>query len=486
MNLSIIYKILKLDNLMLFPILALAFYIAFIPHQNYPYPVHIDEWNLLSYMKAMQGAGNVSFADPYSGQSVPLFSVLEAGFHLLWGVFQRISGLPWLTIFRYFPSVIFMMTVLSVYALAHRQGFGWEAAFFSCLIITTVGIIGPAFLVPVAMGLLFIPLSIILAFNFRHGWAYVTVFVFTCFLLSMHAPSAICLVLILVPHVLLNLKSNFKHSLSLTLALIIPFLAPIVLVPNLVLTTVKDLLMPQSFPWHIDFPNIIATYGYLPISLCLLGIFILAIRRDRKGHALVLGLLAMLLMLAVFYTFHYGVPIVYGRGLMFMMLMLSITAGAGLMWIKSIRIPENITARLKAHLISQNIGRMFYLALICLILVMAIPTRQNMPYYHMIDDYDYETFVWIRDNISDDYEKAILDPWKATAFTAITQKMVFTRLHSYATASTREAQDFLINGCSDTTFLRNNGISIIYSRSPCNNPDLTEMKENIYLLKEAK
>jgi len=31
------------DLLKLLPILALAFYIAFIPHQGYPYPVHWSE-----------------------------------------------------------------------------------------------------------------------------------------------------------------------------------------------------------------------------------------------------------------------------------------------------------------------------------------------------------------------------------------------------------------------------------------------------------
>ncbi|MBI4186040.1 MAG: hypothetical protein HY530_00850 [Chloroflexi bacterium] len=34
------------------------------------------------------------------------------------------------------------------------------------------------------------------------------------------------LVLVLAPYILLNLKGDFKHSLGLTLALLIPFLAP--------------------------------------------------------------------------------------------------------------------------------------------------------------------------------------------------------------------------------------------------------------------
>jgi len=96
----------------------------------------------------------------------------------------------------------------------------------------------------------------------------------------------------------------------------------------------------------------------------------------------------------------------------------------------------------------------------------------------------YVFVIWIRDNVSDDYEKAILDPWKATAFVAITERKVVTRIHAYPKRSDKEAYAFLKGDCSDTSFLRENGISIVYSRSPCISPDLTEVRENIYLLGE--
>lgn len=488
MNLDSVHKSPKFDYLILLPIMALAFYIAFIPHHNYPYPVHIDEWVHLAYSKAMLKAGTTTFGDPFTGQSaLDLSSNLEAGFHLFWGIFQRVSGLPWLTIFKYFPSVVFMMTVLSVYILAHREGFGWEAALFTCLVPTTVGILGPAFLVPVAMGLVFIPLSIFLVFNFRNLWSYFTVFIFTCFLLSIHAPSAICLVIILVPYILLNLKGNFKHSLGLGLALIIPFLAPFPWIFDMLLPTAKGLLTPHPLVTHVDFPRIITTYGYLPILTSLLGSFVLALKGGRKYYSLVLGLLAMLLMLVIRYTFLYGLHIMYVRGLMFMMLMLGIVAGAGLRWVKEIRVPEELTGGLRIpRVVGGNTGRVLCLALVVITFVICIPTRQHIPYYHMIDDYDYKAFTWIGENVSDNYGKAILDPWKATAFTAITGKKVFTRIHAYPKPSDNEAYAFLKGGCSDTALLRENGISIVYSRSPVHNPDLTEVRENIYLLEEVK
>jgi hypothetical protein len=471
-----IWRLAKSDYLKLLPILALAFYIAFLPHHNYPYPVHIDEWVHLASSKALMRAGSITFPGSF---------LLEAGFHLFWGVFQTISGISWMDIFRYFPGIIFIITVLSVYVLAQRQGFGWEAALFTCLIPTTVGIMGPAFLIPVAMGLLFIPLSIFVAFNFRSGWSYLVLLIFTCFLLSIHAATAVGLVVVLVPYILLNLKGNFKHSLGITLAVAIPFLAPFPWIFSMLLPTAKSLLIPQPLPTYIDFPRVIHTYGYLPIALCLVGTFLLAVRGGKRNYGLILGLLALLVMLVTFFTFHYGVPIMYERGLMYMMLMVSIVAGAGLMGVKKLELPEKIGIRLRVPLITQNVGKFLCLVLIGLTLAIGIPDRQDTPYYHMIDRQDYEAFVWIKENVDDEYKKAILDPWKATAFTAITQKNIYTRIHAYPKDKDREAYAFLREGCTDTDFLRENGISIVYTRQGFRNPDLVEVRKNVYLLKEA-
>lgn len=488
MSLDSIHKVPGLSHLVLLPVMALALYIAFIPHINYHYPVHIDEWVHLAHSEAMLSAGSTAYIDPFLGQWVIglLNPLHEVGFHILWGVFQRISGLSWMDIFRYFPSIILMLTALSVYIVGRREGFGWEAAFFACLIPTTVGIMGPAFLVPVAMGLLFVPLVIFLAFNLKSAWSYLAVFILTCSLLSIHIPSATWLVIILTPYILLNLKGNWRHSLALALALIIPFLAPFSWITDMLLPYAKELLLPQPLETYIDYPLLIRTYGYLLVGYCLLGTLVLALKGDRKYYGLVLGLLVILLLLAIRYTFLYGVHMIYGRGLMFMMLMAGIVAGAGLGWVKEIRLPEGLSKRLRIpRLVNENTGRVLCLALVVITLVIYIPARQGIPYYHMIDDYDYEAFTWIGENVSDDYGKAVLDPWKATAFAAITEKKVFTKIHAYPKPSDNEAYAFLNNGCVDTAFLKDNGITIVYTRGSCDNPALTLVREGVYLIEQA-
>ena len=166
-----------------------------------------------------------------------------------------------------------------------------------------------------------------------------------------------------------------------------------------------------------------------------------------------------------------------------MMLMMSIVAGVGLRGVGSLKLPARFSLRLKTPFITKNVGNILCLILIGLILYIAIPARQNTPYYHMIDEEDYQTFIWIKKDIDSSYDKAILPPWKGAAFTATTGRKVYSHTTAFPTSTDMEAYNFLRGGCQDTAFMKNNGISIVYTRWGCNNPDLVELRKNVYLLK---
>ena len=59
-------------------------------------------------------------------------------------------------------------------------------------------------------------------------------------------------------------------------------------------------------------------------------------------------------------------------------------------------------------------------------------------------------------------------------------------IHVNPRGKDKTAQNFLASGCEDTDFLKENGITIIYNQEPCSNPDLVEVREHVYLLKEVK
>jgi hypothetical protein len=471
---------------LLLPVLALAFYIAFIPHQSYSYPLHVDEWLNLARTEGLQSAESISYPNVLTGGApLELSSNMEISFQVFWASFQDITGISWNTIYRYFPGIILAFTALAGYALARRLGFGLEAAFFTCLLPTTVGILGPAFLLPVSMALPFVLLALFLVFYHRSWWSYLLLFFFTCFLVTLHPPSAVCLVIILVPYILLNLRrGGYRHALGMALAVLVPFLAPFPWIYNTIVTTVKSLFTQHDPSQYVALPMVIRTYGYIPIALGLFGTFVLAMKRKREQYGLVLGLLALLLMLAVFYTFHYGLSIMYERGLLFMMLMLGTVAAAGLAWITNLGDNQWLMSRVKNPRPLRYVGWTVSLALVGIMLFISIPNHQQTPYYHMIDDEDYQAFVWIKDNLGPEYRKAAVDPWKATAFIAVTGKLVFSRIHETPRPSDEEVAEFLVNGCTDTAFLTDHALSFVYTRLPCRNPDLVQVREYVYILVE--
>lgn len=469
------------DYLKLVAVMALAFYIGFLPHQGYPYPVHLDEWNNYTYSQAITASQSVGFPDPwYGGDALP-YPNAEVGFNVFWSVLHQITGIPLLTIYRFFPAVIFMFTALSVYVLARREGFGWEAAFFTCHVPTTVGILGPAFMVPVSLGLAFIPLCLLLVINYRSWWSYPLLYVFVLFLLAVHAPTALGLVIVLAPYILLHLRSDFKRSLGITLALAAPFFSGLPWVGGILRSQTDGLFTPSGVTPEVALPDIIGAYGYLPVAVGALGIAVLVWQGGKKYYGLILGLLLLLLMLVLRFSFHYGNDILYFRGLLYMMLMTGIIAGAGLMLIRKARLPERFHIRPAS--VARNIGAILGVAIIGLILYLAIPARQATPYYHMISEEDYQAFVWIKENVPAEYRTAILDPWKATAFTAVTRKQIYSRITVSPQPRDFAAVAFLDSGCRDTAFLRDNGVSLVYTAFPVANPDLVEIRQDIYLLR---
>lgn len=478
-----IWRLAKSDYLKLVLILGLAFYVAFIPHQGYPYPVHIDEWTHLANSRVIvEEASAIGVPNPFTGGAAGSSQSLEAGFDLLWAEVQQVTGISWLTLFKYFPAVIFMITVLAVYILGRREGFGWEAALGTCFVLTTVRFLGPGFMVPVALGLLFIPLSLFLAFNLR-GWrSYILLFIATSFLVSAHAYTAVALIIILAPFIILNLKKDFRHSLGITLALVIPFLIPLLLGwflwgQNVLLNRLSTFITAQG----TDLSSILKVpflYGYLPTFLFVAGIFMMARRGTLKDYSLIIAPVLLLLLIGLFVHFQRGIQTLYDRSHLYLMLMMGIIGGYGLWKIRSIRLPE----RLKPAFLSRNMGSFICLILLIPTIFFSLRTHLDTIYYHTIQEHDYEAFVWIEENVGDEYDKAIVDPWKATAFTAVSGKQVYSYIISGISDRDLRAYQFFEEQCHDTAFLRENDISLVYTRLTCDNPDLVQVREDIYLL----
>ncbi len=477
-------NLLRSDYLKLAAILGLAMYLVFIPHSSDPYPVHLDEWWRMAESNAMMEIEDVTATDPfYAPPKASNAPGLEAGFCMFWGLFHEISGLSWLTIIRYFPLLIFAIDVITAFLLGRRKGFGWQAALMVSLIPTSVGILGPGFLVPVAMGLPLVLLLLYIALTFRHLPGYVALFLLMCFLLLMHPPSAAALVLLIGPYILLSFKDEWKHGLATGLSLALPFL-PVVLVADR--EKIERILRPMfdgEIKNTIAWPDLIEGYGYLVAILCVLGVLFLVKDGKRWGYGLVAGLTLLLAMLVTYSQFHMGLEIMYSRGLLYAMLGMGLIGGYGLAATGNLQLPEKLSSKIRPAFAGRNTGNILCFIFIAATLALSIPARQGADYYHKIDGDDYKAFMWIDENLGEQYDKAILDPFQAVAFTALTGRKVYSSMFETNDQRARNTHRFLSSGCADTEFLKNKNISIVYTWRKCNNPDLTKIREDIYVLK---
>lgn len=486
-----ITKLYRSDFLKLVPILGLAFYIAYIPHLDYPYALHVDEWVHIAHANSLLAAGNVQYPDPFTGFGTgSITSQLEIGFHLPLTYFHQLSGLSWMDIARYFPSVVLCLTVLSVYLFARRLGFGWEAAFFSALLPTTVGVLGPAFLVPMALALFITMLLIFLVYYYRSSWTYVMVLLLGAYLMILHGTSAVLALFIIVPFLLLILREEKRHVLlvfgvgALGITISLPWTY------DLFASQGASLFAPYDALVYHEIPNIIELIGVPVIVAGLVYVLVTSIAGNRKSYGLLIGCVFLLILLALYNTQRYGLVMLYLRGLIFLIVIMSILAGGGLKYIRTFNLP-----RLTGKTIRTGFSAVAVLAgvgLMVATLMVVIPDRLETPYYHTIDRIDYENFLWIRDNLDPSLQRVMLDPWKATAFAALTQRTVYTRTHDSAGDKEIDVYDRFNTDNVDTEFLISTGIGIIYTRIGSNaedatvqltNPDLVEVRPNIYIRK---
>ena len=440
----------KKELILLLIVLLISAYFAYMPHANYSLPLHRDEWDRITLANALLRYGSTEFPDPFIGEGV-ISNYPEIGFVIFIPIF-KLMGIEWWPLFRYFPIFISVFLTLTTYILARRMGYGIEAAFFVALIPTTVRYLGPAFLVPVSLALPFIILTLYSAFFLKRG-KYIIVFLISVFLLYEHPPSAIATFIALFFFILVERDLKMLITILLASLTAIPqFLAYIECkgTEGLVFTAVGI------------FKGVFIEFGYISTIIFVLG-FYLAMRDWKKHEVIITFTVVTLLSLIVLYRFFKYIPLIFPeRVLLYTLLFMSILAGKGLNWIKS-----------KSWIVALIISLVIF--------VLSYQSHANTPYYHIINEEEFEDFMWIRDNLDG---KAILDPWKAIAFTAVAEKPVYVTISLGPCEKTvkriRETVKFFRENCSDTEFLIRNNISIVYYGGSVDNPNLIKVRDKIY------
>jgi hypothetical protein len=352
------------------------------------------------------------------------------------------------------------------------------SALLVALLPSNVTMGGPVFLMPVNLSLIFIPLALIFTFRLtkiKTLYNYIILFIITTFLLYAHPPTAMVLLTILGFYFLLNIFSKNNESRQKAKYLFMTLLPSVIIsLPNYLPAIQEKGLETIKFNFWVYLEGIPFIYGILPTAFFIIAFYFL-IKTDKKEiWSLLLTSIFLILNVFVFTASGLSYLIPYQRTHIPLFLLMSIIAGYGFTRLLEFKKP------------SQKVG--VILLIICLIATagFAIDRNVNTSYYHLIDDSDYDNFLWIKNNSSKN-ATILSDPWKARALAPIAERRVYAVIPfgpvEKEMVLVNNAYNFFAENCTNTTFLLENNIMVVYTSVNCQNQDLVQMRENVYFLK---
>lgn len=479
--------------IILVAILSFTFFMMFLPHltNNYFLPLHVDEWVHWSNTQAVMKSGSTTFLDPYAGFET--ISSGEIGFHITTACLSWISGANLLSIFLFMPAIIGIFISIIAFNIGERseRKFGLEAAFFIGFIPTTIRFLGPSFYVAVTLGLLLL-IFIIWLTQLKKWQSTLFVMMFVWYTFTVHPQTALAaIIFISIYSVFLVIEKQYKIALLMSAFSAIPiFIA-------YYFTTKWDYyieMLLESISGEealLKLPEILINFNHLGIAtwmLLIIGIYYSFTKGKSLTQSLCISSIIFIIIIGLYDKIGYGSPFFYDRIFLYLFLFVALIAGLGL---SELRTPFKNIIEKNILKNKKQLSKKFRFALpllVCIFLfVTAVPAHFSIPYYQMINEEEYETLIWLRDNIDGfrdeyhPYDRAAVNPFMASPFSAITGLHIVTSsMHPLISYNKHtEMERFLNQNCTNINFLEQNQISVIYS--PCNNANLTEIYENVYL-----
>jgi len=474
--------------ILLFAIIGLAFFMALYPRLDYPYPLHVDEWMHLGYTTQILDTGHLNFPSPFHGGQWEVGGHPETGYYIWLGTSLLATGSPWLVLARLMPALVLGLIAFLSYAWGRKRGFGLEAAFFATFIHTTIRFLGPAFLVPVTLGLVFFPLCLILLEKMEKDWRPLPLIVISLVALFLtHGTTAVAvgfvLVIFLVFYLALS-KNPIRRMLpSLTCLLLIPFSGLVIFLWNraFVMREIQNIINAE----HIPLPPIpipLPQLGYIMIALAVIGFGFLIARGGWRNYALLVPTV-ILLFFVQFYRqyFNVGPDILYERGWLYVMLLMAFIAGYGLSRLRQLGL---------AFFQRWRWGALSVYVALALVVVFALFQRMGgyaeEDYYQIVDVAAYHDFEWLGEELPQD-SIAMLNPYVGWAYFPASGQYVYTaQAFPWGVKESREISGFFMAGAPDTEHIRERNVNILYSPYPLKNPDLVEVRDGVYILREGR
>ncbi len=491
----------KEKTLLLLFITISVFVIGLLPHitGNYFLPLHVDEWEHWKLTDTIMKTGSSSFVNPYLGAGS--IRDLESGHHYLTAAWIWLTGASFQTVFVYGPALIVAISSILGFIIGenHKEKFGLIAAIFVPLIPTTCRYMGPSFFVPVALGLVFM-LTVIWFIQLKSWWSILILPGILWCVFLLHPPTALaCIITAFFGMIMLIFERKYLQGIIGLIISLLPIVGVFALSTRWDATldqVVNAFIYGMNLGFNYNLPRILVQFGYMSILiwiLAIIGVFAAFAHGSMATRTMSLSAMAFMAIIMLYDRFGYGIVIMYERSFLYIFLMVALLGAWGLVWLSrwSIELTKNYYDKL-----SQKKWNLIHKALpaiiVLFILASAIPAQMDIPYYHMISNSEYEEFQWLsgeveslkQENVT--LERGIIDPYKASPFSAVTGLYIISSSMSptYGYSRHEAVLDFLINGCINQSFLDQYDIDVVYATN-CENENLTSIYDNIYLVNSS-
>jgi hypothetical protein len=412
-------------------ILFFNFVLTFLPHiiNDYYLPFHVDEWINWASVRSVIETGSTSFVSPFTGGEV--FQLRQIGFSIVTSLIYFISGSDLLTIFLFMPSILMVFITLAIFNIGERsfRKHGLESAFLIGFMPTTIQLLGPSFYVAVMLGI-FLVVFMIWLFKINSRLTYILIIGLLLCIFIVHPPSAFAAVVFLFSFLIVELiKHDYNRVFSTSLFIIVSiFIFMIAYFLNGIWSIDIDKLFlalgGTRFPSVLqDIWMLVYLLGILVWGLFIIGVYYSITQDDILKKSITLSSIFFILIIGIYINVGYGFPVLIERGWLFLYLFVTMIGGIGFhelvhdnKIIDNIKLPENLISTKKTLL----------LIILILLIATVLPIQISVPYYQMITEQEYSTFLWIKNNIHE-YENEYIqftigavDPNIASAFSAIT------------------------------------------------------------------
>ncbi len=464
---------------------------------EYPAPYHSDTWDHISISKQMKDTGGIEFSNPYQENPTifPFSQNYEFGFNVLLAELSIFSGLEEIQLAAILPALFTFLLGLTVFVLTRYFLKSRIAGLITAMIVlsmrTNIALLGPQFLVPMALATALTPINLFLflkALENKKFWPVLGLsFVFTTI---VHPAFTIVLILVFGLYLLLS-PSSLKKNLAV-IAPAIVLLAVLMFAfssfigiedgqgTNEIIASIMEKIvwepMNENQP-DFQIASFLGSFLFSASAIGIVAVLVLyflslggktfnGIEFDRKMKILPIFIIALLPSLLSHYSAKISFFSPFLRLFMTLNLVMLMLAGIGIFYLFQMVMKNNLVKD------DRTIKRLVLVA-IAVFLAFNVSWQPFTPddgqkLSHTLELSDLGAFEWIEKN-TEATEKIISLPWHSRMASYLSNRKVLSvsRAHLWLNPELEEEiVNFFNSDCeSKKKFAESQGAEIVFSRN---------------------